>query len=135
MRVHRRSSRWVCAWLVVVLLFVQLATAAYACPAAAAVAPTAAAMAGMSGCDGNMPAAMDPGQPQLCKAHCQQGSQTVHPTPSSDAPTTPLLLAVLDWTQAALLPMRPVGRDRVVTPGGSPPGSPPLYLALLVLRN
>jgi len=117
-----------------VLLITQTATVAYACPAIAA-AQAAVVMAAMPGCEGNMPGAMDPDQPQLCKAHCQQGSQTVHPTPASDVPATPLLLAVLDWTSAALMPARPAARTSIVTPGGSPPGSPPLYLALLVLRN
>jgi len=124
--------RWLSGWLSVVLLSMQLATAAYACPA---VAQAAAAMAEMPDCGGNIPGAMDPDQPQLCRAHCQQGSQNVHPTPASDAPATPVLLAVLDWTHAALLPAQPAGRMPVVASGAPPPGSPPLYLRLLVLRN
>lgn len=136
MRLHRRPTRWLSGWLCVVLLSVQLATAAYACPAlAAAAAQAAASVAEMPGCDGNMPRAMDPDQPQLCKAHCQQGSQTVQPTPASDVPASAVLIAVLDWRHAALLPTQPSCRTSIVTPGGSPPGSPPLYLSLLVLRN
>jgi hypothetical protein len=135
MRLYRCPTRWLCGWLVVALLFLQLATAAYACPALAAAAPSPVAMATMPGCEGNMPGAMDPDQQPLCKAHCQQGSQTVHPTPASDAPAAPVLLAVLDWTSAALLPTLPGARATVMTAGGSPPGSPPLYLSLLVLRN
>jgi hypothetical protein len=135
MRLHRRPTRWLSGLMVVVLFSMQLALAAYACPALAAAAQASEMPTAMPGCEGNMPGAMDPDQPQLCEAHCQQGSQTVHPTPTSDAPATPLLLAVLDWTQVALLPVQPVERAAIVTPGGSPPGSPPLYLALLVLRN
>jgi hypothetical protein len=135
MRLYRRPTRWLSGWLIVVLLSMQLATAAYACPALLAVAQAPAAMAEMPGCDGHMPATMDPERPQLCRAHCQQGSQTVHPTPASDAPATPVLLAVLDWTHTALLPTQPAGRAPMAFAGAPPPGSPPLYLQLLVLRN
>jgi hypothetical protein len=132
MRLHRRSVRWLSAWLVSLLLVTQWATAAYACPAAMA-APQAAAE--MPGCDGNMPVAMDPDLPQLCQAHCQQGSQTVHPTPTLDAPVTPLLLAVLDWHATVNLAALSGGYGPALPSGAAPPGSPPLFLALLVLRN
>jgi hypothetical protein len=135
MRFHRRPKRWLSGWLCLVLLSVQLATSAYACPGLAAAAQIPVAMAEMPGCDGNMPGVMDPDQPQMCKAHCQQGSQTVHPTPASDAPASPLLIAVLDWKHTDALAAQPAGRTSTATPGGSPPGSPPLYLSLLVLRN
>ena len=134
MRLNRRPTRWLSGWLTALLLFVQLATAAYACPVAVAATMVPVAMAEMPGCAGNMPGAMDPNQPQLCQAHCQQGSQTVHPTPASDVPTSPVLLAVLDWRHTALLTARPPSRARSMTAGASPPGSPPLYLRLLVLR-
>ena len=134
MRLSRRPTRWLSSWLSLALLFMQIAAAAYVCPVAAPVtAPIA--MVEMPGCSGHMPAALDADQPQLCKAHCQQGSQTVQPTPSSDAPVTPVLVAVLDWTGAALLPQQPAGRLPLVASGAPPPGSPPLYLSLLVLRN
>ncbi len=131
MHLHRRPTRWLSNWLTVLLLFMQIATAAHACAATVSAAKAPVARAEMPGCDGNMRGSMDPEQPQLCQAHCQQGSQTVHPTPASDAPAAPVLLAVLDWTHTALLPAQPASRARVITAGGSPP----LYLRLLVLRN
>ena len=131
MRLHRCLTRW----LSVALLFMQLAVAAYACPAAFTPAPAPAAMAEMPGCPGNMPQAMDPDQPLLCQAHCQQASQTPQPTPPADLPNSPVLLAVLDWRPALLLPTWPAGEAQALRPGASPPGSPPLYLRLLVLRN
>ena len=131
MRLHRCLTRW----LSVALLFVQFAVAAYACPAAFAPTPAPAAMAEMPGCAGNMPHAMDPDQPLLCQAYCQQGSQTPQPTPPADLPNSPVLLAVLDWRPALLLPTGPAGEAQALRPGASPPGSPPLYLRLLVLRN
>ena len=134
MRLNRRPTRWLSSWLTVLLLFVQLATAAYACPVAVAATMAPVAMAEMPGCAGNMRGAMDSDQPQLCQAHCQQGSQTVHPTPASDVPTSPVVLAVLDWRHSALLTAQPPSRARSMTAGASPPGSPPLYLRLLVLR-
>jgi len=135
MRLQRRPTRWLSGWLIAVLLLTQLATSAYACPANVGAVSSAAVMADMPGCDGNMPAAMDPDHPQLCQAHCQQGSQAMPHAPALDAPSLPLLLAVLDWTHDLLLPALPTARTAAVSPGASPPGSPPLYLSLLVLRN
>jgi len=108
MRLNRRATRSLSGWLTALLLFVQVATAAYACPAVAAAVQVPAAMAEMAGCE---------------------------PTPASAAPATPVLLAVLDWTHAQLLPAQPAAGMAPVTYGASPPGSPPLYLRLLVLRN
>lgn len=136
MRYRRRPIRSLSGWLTVLLLFTQIATAAYACPATVAAAHAQVAMAEMPGCDGGaMPATMDADQPQLCQAHCQPDAQNVHPTLALDAPTTPLLLAVLDWTATARLPAQAACGWPLAALGGSPPGSPPRYLALLVLRN
>jgi hypothetical protein len=132
----RTRRRWLSGWLIVALLFMQFATAAYACPrqstAPQQVDPSVELM---PGCAGHMPASMDPGQPQLCKAHCDQGNQSVGSPVSADVPASPLLLAVLDWggTQLALAPLP--GRALKAASGARPPGAAPLYLALLVLRN
>jgi hypothetical protein len=82
------------------------------------------------------PTAMDPMQPQLCKLHCSPASQTVQASVVLDAPSAPLLLAVLDWAPAAQLLAGDAVLARRLTPSGAaPPGAPPLYLALLVLRH
>lgn len=117
------------------LLFTQLAVSAYACPALAEAARGTAVMAEMPGCDGNMPRAMDTDQPQLCQAHCQQGLQTVQTAPMLDAPVSPVLLAVLDWSPVALVHAPAADRTPLPSWGAAPRGSPPLYLSLLVLRN
>jgi hypothetical protein len=139
MRVHRAFKRRVSGGLVMLLLFMQLATAAYACPAELQALRNAAEMAAMPGCDGSMPRDMDAEQPQLCKAHCQQGEQVVGAAPVGDWTPMPLLLAVIDWRQAALADMPPSrwhsGPHSGPPPGAVPPGSPPIYLSLLVLRN
>lgn len=133
MRLHRRPRRWLSGWLTVMLLLTQWLTSAYACPALAS-APAAAVS--MPGCDGHMPGAMDPEQPQLCQMHCSQGAQTVQSAPGADLPPAPaVLLAILDWTQAALASLHSAERPAPVATGAPPPGSPPLYLRLLVLRN
>jgi len=131
---------WVSGTLVMLLLFTQLATAAYACPTELQALRTDAAVETMPGCDGNMPRTMDADQPQLCKAHCQQGEQVVGAAaPVSDWTPMPLLLAVLDWRQAAQTALPPArsqaGPWSGSPPGAVPPGSPPIYLSLLVLRN
>ena len=135
MFLHRLHRRWLAAGLIVALLFAQFATAAYACPREAAAPQEPPAMATMPGCDGHMGADMDPGQPQLCKAHCDQGNQTASPFATPDLSTAPLLLAVLDWTSATLAPAAAPRRALMAFSGAPPPGTPPIYLALLVLRN
>jgi hypothetical protein len=135
MRVHRTFKRWVSGGLVMLLLFMQLATAAYACPAELQALRDAAAMEAMPGCDGNMPRDMDADQPQLCKAHCQQGEQVVGATPVGDWTPWPLLLAVIDWRQAARADPPATRLQSGPPPGAVPPGAPPIYLSLLVLRN
>ena len=139
MRLHRSLKRWVSGGLVMLLLFMQLVTAAYACPTELQALRAEAEMAAMPDCDGNMPRGMDAEQPQLCKAHCQQGEQVVGATPVGDWTPMPLLLAVIDWRQAeqaALPPSRShLGPHSGPPPGAVPPGSPPIYLSLLVLRS
>jgi hypothetical protein len=139
MVVDRRQRRWLCGALFAVLLFAQLATAAYACPrtadaAPAPAAPAFAAMAAMPDCSAAQPTTMDPEQPQLCKAHCDQGAQTLGAATTVDLPVSPLLMAVLDWSVQALA--QPIGGRccSTVPSGAPPPGTVPLYLSLLVLR-
>jgi hypothetical protein len=132
---HRVHRRWLAAWLIVVLLFAQFATAAYGCPRDASVPGDAPTATMAPGCEGHLAVAMDPGQPQLCKAHCDQGHQTPSPFATPDLSASPMLLAVLDWTEAMLAPVLAPRSERFTPSGAAPPGSPPLYLALLVLRN
>ena len=133
MRLHRTSSRWLSGWLVLTLLFMQLATAAYACPVLAP--PQEATMQAMPACEGHASNAVDPSPTTLCKAHCQQGSQADAAAPSLDAATSFSLVAVLDWTQPLLLSAGHAASQPALASGAPPPGSPPLYLSLLVLRN
>lgn len=116
------------------LLLAQWLTAAYACPAVAGSG--AAAAVSMPGCDGHMSGARDPEQPLLCQMHCSQGAQTVQSVPGADLPPAPaVLLAILDWTQAARPALHSADSPAPLATGAPPPGSPPLYLRLLVLRN
>lgn len=137
----RRHRGWLSRSLVALLLFVQWATASYACPrldptaVGGEAAMTAAAMADVPGCAGGM-TGMDPEQPQLCKAHCEAGQQSVNSGAAGlDAP--PALhqsgawVGVLDGVQAAAL----AAAMPAALAAGPPPGTPPIYLRLLVLRN
>lgn len=160
---QRHHRRGLSLWLVVALLFMQIATSAYACPGGMFMAaagedqatsidyghaagpqadhgaghPATAAMSpDMVDCD--MAAGLDAETPQLCKLHCEPGNQTpLHASASTDAPAAPLLFwAVLDWSATALLPQQLGNTPRLgVASGAPPPGAPPLYLSLLVLRN
>jgi hypothetical protein len=134
MALRKPLARQLAGWLILLLLCAQWATASYACPRAGA--PSAAAsMAGMPDCDGMPAAAMDPDAPLLCKAHCEQGSQTVQPLATDLPAPAAIVWAVLDWHVRALAaaPARHAG-----VPSHTPPdraGAPPIYLALRVLRN
>ncbi len=138
MRLPRRPLRWLASLLMGSLLFMQLATAAYVCPMEGRGDGRAQAMAGMEGCDMAGMAAdapMDSGQAPLCKAHCEEGSQTPSASPNLNAGTTPVLFTVLDWAPANLLPGQPAPSAPAAQPGAPPPGFPPLYIALQVLRH
>ena len=84
--------------LIAALLFMQMAVAAYACPGfdsqsnASQSAATADGMSSEAGC-----AMGDKTQPNLCRQHCQQGSQTLDQSLPA-AILTPVLplLAVVD---------------------------------------
>lgn len=137
MRALRRHRSWLSGWLIAVLLFTQLATAAYACPQLVPAAGDAGtAMVGMPDCSGAMPASMDPEQPQLCKAHCESGQTSVNSQPAT--PDVPLGLAI-GATLAGIVDAADAAQLAAAMPAslgeGPPAGSPPLYLSLLVLRN
>lgn len=74
---NRRPRLITALFVLVSLLFMQLAVAGYACPAVASKAAEVAAMAeaGMP-CAESMKLNMDDAQPNLCQAHCQNGQQT-----------------------------------------------------------
>lgn len=137
MRALRRRRGRLSGWLIVLVLFTQLATAAYACPQLApAPADALAAMAAMPDCDGNLPASMDPDQPQLCKAHCEVGKTSVNSQVAvPDAPPAlavgAALVGIVDMNDAAQL----AAHMPASVADGPPVGSPPLYLSFLVLRN
>ena len=109
----------------------QFAASVTACARVAVAATQAVAMADMPECQGHMAA-----QPSaLCKAHCEQGTQTVDSTPAFDAPPSAVLWVVLDWSDVAALPLQLAALKHRLPAGAAPPGTPPRYLTLLVLRN
>jgi hypothetical protein len=122
-------------WLILALLFSQWATAAYACPRESAAVAASAAMADMPVCNGDMPA-MDPDQPQLCKAHCEAGQQSVNNSAGVANVPPPALTGAL-WVR--VLDVAAIEQIAATMPEaqpvGPPAGAPPLYLSLLVLRN
>ena len=136
MRLHRSLKRWLSCGLVALLLFMQLATAAYACPTELRALRAAAATESMPGCDGNMARDMDADQPQLCKAHCETGKTSVNSQVAApDAPPAmavgAALVGIVDVAEAAQL----AATMPASVADGPPVGSPPLYLSFLVLRN
>ena len=110
MRLSRSLTSQICRALIGVLLFAQLAVAAYACPGLAAKStsmsgamsvPVAAAQdqsmdsaKAVSGCD--QMGQMDSGAPNLCLEHCRAGHQSSDTAPAPVVfAMTPALLYVL----------------------------------------
>ena len=134
MALTKALRRWIASSLAVVLVCLQLATAAYAC-----VAPgqpmQEVVMADMPDCPGMT--ALDDQSPQLCKAHCDRDKLSVNTTPAVDLP---IVLAV-DWLLSRSVLALPDATESDALPAamaahtGPPPGAPPVYLAFLVLRN
>lgn len=129
MQALRGHRRWLSLWLAGMLLLALLATAAYACPRATDAAA-------LPDCHDSAPVAMDPDLPLLCKAHCEAGQQSVNSLSGAAGVPAPALVAAL-WVRA--LDVAEAAQTAAALPEaqsvGPPAGAPPLYLALLVLRN
>jgi hypothetical protein len=139
MRITGRRTSWLASWLVGLLLVTQFAAAAHGCPswiqqAGALIASAQIASAPMPGCEhmAEGPAAAE--HPTLCMAHCQPDAQSVSASDAPDLSAQPVLFSVLDWTPASQRSPRLAGHAPLVRSGAAPPGSPPLYLSLRVLR-
>lgn len=125
LRRHTRRLTTTC-FVVLALLWSQLALAAYACPQQSNAEVMAAMMAASQPCDG-----MDPEQPALCHAHTADPGKTFEalklPTVSLPAVVQVLALArELDARQACAVP-------GTATPEAQPPPDP-LFLSTLRLR-
>ncbi|MBA3597766.1 MAG: hypothetical protein H0W40_10375 [Methylibium sp.] len=105
LRPARNTRIWYSRWLIASLLFLQMASAAYAC-AMPSAAVDAASMAGQPCAqfmaDGTLPA-LDPEQPGLCLEHCKGGSQTVDQQATASL-AVPALVALFMVTAAAEQP-------------------------------
>lgn len=131
--------RWLAGWLVLTLLFAQAATAAYSCPmwqrgGSTQTMTDCAEMAGMANQPGG---GIDMAQPNLCKAHCDAGKQSVTPLAGMDFSHGVELLGSLAWSSSPASSSDPVApriHARSGAPPGSPPGAAPLFLALQVFR-
>ena len=109
MRLSRSLTSQICRVLIGVLLFAQLAVAAYACPAFGTKAPMSGQMVSaaapvqdssvdaakaVSACD--QMGQMDSSSPNLCLEHCRSGHQSSDTAPAPIvAAMTPALLYVL----------------------------------------
>ena len=136
MRLSRRPRGRVVAVLILALLFLQMATAVHACLRVAAPMSGHAACAEHERADA--PAAAPAGASALCKAHCDQGNLSVNQLGQAAAPDLqplPQLWAVLDWKPLAAAPAPALQRPDALRSGAPPPGAPPIYLSLLVLRR
>ena len=103
MLLSKPLRRWLSSWLVLAMLFTQLASAAYVCPMATSVVRQVggSTSTGAMPCETTMPGAgaamLDTEQPGLCMQHCQDGSQTVDNAHLSSIPSPMLLPTLARW--------------------------------------
>jgi hypothetical protein len=122
-RVHRLTTAF---FVVLSLLFSQLALANYVCPGeidAAAMAPT---MASGEPCEG-----MDDAQPALCFQHAADAAQSFEAV-KLPAPSLPMVVQVL-VLPLALDALQGTALPEAATPETRPPPEP-LFLSTLRLR-
>lgn len=137
----RAARRWLSGTLVAALLLVQAMVAAHACASVwRGATPPAGAAATDPDCPGHAakPQSSAPAGDDvaLCKAHCERGDQAVGAAvPPLDNGADLFVVVVLDWRIAASGPALAASAMPPLPTGAPPPGSPPLYLSLLVLRN
>jgi hypothetical protein len=133
--VHKVGSRrWLSGWMILALLFAQLATAAYACPELAPPdGQVSAALA--SDCESaHAISRSDEDDGPLCKASCDPGAQVVKVSAGFDATKTAVVLYFApsisnrDLVSSVVALTLPAFDRR-------PPGWPPAYLLHHVLRN
>lgn len=133
MTLSRRLRHWVSAGMMMMVLFTQLAIAAYVCPVPLVQGEVVMA-ADMPDCHG-MSISDDPGQPQLCRAHCTNEAQSMTRALLPDLQPNPasvtLLVRVLEPIP---LPSFTQKLERE-PPRARAHESLPLYLSLHVLRN
>lgn len=92
MKLFRQSRRFTALLALVSVLFMQLAVAAYACPRMAAEQLSAAAHESMQDCH---EMDMGQGQPNMCQAHDQAGTQSLDKPASPDIqPFVPAALQI-----------------------------------------
>jgi hypothetical protein len=130
----RRRRRPLAGWLILLLLFMQAATAVYACPRLDVVS---AAHAAMPGCDQPGGALeMDAQHPLLCIADCVQDASAPSASSAGDVPASGILLYVVALAvqgASGASPLHPPTES--AARGDPPPGWPPPYLLHRVLRN
>ena len=133
-KVHRR---WIASFLAAVLVCLQLATSAYACVTPVNTShKVVVVMPDMPDCPGMTE--IDDQAPQLCKAHCDRDKFSVNTAPAADL--TPAL-AVDGLLSRLVVSLPDAAAEADALPAamaahtGPPRGSPPVYLAFLVLRN
>jgi len=122
---HRLLSRKTVAFVVLSLLFSQLALANCLCPADAPPQDMAAMMAAGVPCE-----EMDKTQPALCHQHAADPGQVVQAAQVL-APSLPIVVQVL-WLPV-VLSADAVAVPRASTPEAQPPPDP-IFLATLRLR-
>jgi hypothetical protein len=128
---RRSPHRLMTALFVVVsLLFAQLALASYVCPAAADTTAMAQMMAAGEPCEG-----MDAAQPALCHEHAASASQSFQVVKVA-TPSPPMIVQVLVVPVAldeSIALAFALALSTAATPEAKPPPDP-IYLSTLRLR-
>lgn len=102
-KMHRRLYKIVSLFVLVSVLFLQLAISVHACPMqfSALLSQTSTIESAASDCD-DLDTGMDMSQPGLCQQHCKNEQQSVSDTPLDLAPLTFASSRTVEWLQPPL---------------------------------
>jgi len=128
----RRSTRRALSWLFsIAFAWLQLATAAYGCPARNGTVEHMSQS--MPACESMSVLTMDGEQPNLCKAHCDNDNQRANADQNVAVPSVAAIDHGSIWRAASVGAVAPQPARSQDT--GPPAGAPPLFITYLVLRN
>lgn len=137
MLLSRRTRKQLCTWMAGVLLCAQWMVSAYACPQwlqrAAGQAPEA--VAPVHNCHGQAAPVQNAENTALCKAHCVADEQAPVVGAAGDLAQPTLGWCIVAPEVALPQPLVSAAAPGVFARAGAPPGWPPVYLTLQVLRN
>jgi hypothetical protein len=117
----RRFLRSIAGVLIGVLLFAQMAIAAYVCPAMSLLPSAEMSSMALTHCEDMAMGANEAQNPNLCAEHCKYGQQSDHASTLTVPAALLMALYVQSWVPVPLNGLRPVAATTSALVAASPP--------------